>query len=66
MFRTFDIMDAELTKYKIKSQKPDFYISPNLGDMDPYRFKLLENAYIAGYEVGKENADKIKKAIGMK
>ena len=66
MFRTFDIMDAELTKYKTQSQKPDFYLLPNLGDMDPYKFKLLENAYIAGYEIGIANSEAIKKAIGMK
>lgn len=66
MFRMYDIMDAELTNHKIKEYKPDFYLLPELGNMDPYKFKDLEFAYTAGYNVGKANVEKIRKKIGLK
>ena len=66
MLRTYDIVDAELAKEKLKSQKPDMFLTPELGDMDQYKFKNLEFAYNAGYEIGKKNAKKIKKLVGIK
>ncbi len=65
MFRMYDIMDADLTNHKIKESKPDVYLLPELGTMDPYKFKDLEFAYNAGYNVGKANLEKIKKKIGI-
>ena len=66
MLRTFDVMDAELTKLKVEKQKPDLYLLPDLGTMDQYKFKDLEFAYNAGYEIGKANVKKIKKLVGIK
>jgi len=63
MFRTFEVMDADLTRHKIEVQKPDLYLVPELGNMDPYKFKDLDFAYNAGYEVGKANVNAIKKLI---
>ena len=63
MFRAFEVVDAELTRHKMEIQKPDLYIRPELGDMDQYKFKNLDFAYQAGYEVGKANVKAIKKLI---
>ncbi len=54
MFRIYDIMDEEITYRKMKEQKPDFLIAPDLGDMDLFRFKDIDMAYKKGYEIGKK------------
>lgn len=59
MFRTYDIMDSEITKYKLQEQKPDLLVLPDLGDMDLFRFKDIEMAYRKGYEAGRESIKKI-------
>ena len=63
MFRAFEVMDADLTEHKINLQKPDFYIRPELGNMDQYKFKDLDFAFEKGYEIGKANIDTIKKML---
>lgn len=59
VFRTFEIMDCHLTERKLKKNKPDLILSPDLGDMSQYKFKDLDMAYEKGYEIGKEYAPKI-------
>lgn len=66
MFRSYDIMDDEITRRKLKERKPDLLITPDLGDMDLYRFKDITMAYHQGYNAGKENVDKILKLIDRK
>lgn len=41
----------------------DFWLEPELGDMSQYAFHGFEFAYKKGYESGKKNAAKIKKAL---
>lgn len=66
MLRTFDVMDEEITQLKIKKQKPDLYLVPDLGDMSQFKFKDMKFAFEQGYKLGKENAGKIKKLISAK
>ncbi len=66
MFRTYDIMDDEITGRKLKESKPDLLIKPDLGDMDLFRFKEINMAYHQGYNAGKENVDKILSLIDKK
>ena len=61
--RMVDIYDAGMTELKLKEQKPDFLLRPDMGDMSQYKIKNLERAFDAGYTVGKENAEKIKKSL---
>lgn len=63
LMRVGEIYDAELTKRKILDQKPDFYLTPDLGDMSQYKLKGIDYAIEAGYKLGKENAEKIKKLL---
>ena len=63
MFRTYDIMDSEITRYKLKEQRPDLLVEPELGDMDLFRFKDLDMAYEKGYEAGLKNIRKIRSLI---
>ena len=66
MLRTYDVMDAELTSYKMKEYKPDLYLKPELGNMDMYKFKNFDFAINAGYEIGKANVKKIKRLLEKK
>ena len=63
LLRTFDVMDAELTKHKFAEEIPDLSLCPDLGDMIQYKFKDMQMAYDKGYEIGKKNVRKIKKLI---
>lgn len=63
LMRTAEIYDSELTKYKIAAQKPDLYLTAELGNMSQYKLSGIDGAIEAGYELGKENAEKIKKLI---
>ena len=66
LFRAYDIMDDEITRRKLKEEKADLIITPDLGDMDLFRLKELTKAYEQGYKAGKENVDKILKLIEQK
>ena len=66
MFRTYDIMDEEITYRKLQEQKPDFLVTPDLGDMDLFRFKDIDMAYEKGYEIGKKYAPEILTALSSK
>ncbi|MBE5750740.1 MAG: hypothetical protein E7346_07790 [Clostridiales bacterium] len=63
MMRVGEIYDAELTKYKVMAQKPDLYLTPDLGDMSQYKLSGIDNAIKSGYELGKEYAKKIKQLL---
>ena len=63
LLRTFDVMDGDLSKANADVQRPDLYLTPDLGDMVQYKFKGMDMAYEQGYKIGIENADKIKKLI---
>lgn len=66
IMRTAEVFDSELTKYKLLTQNPDFYLTPDLGDMSQYKLNGIDFAVEAGYKLGKEYAPKIKEAIGKK
>ncbi len=61
--RIVDIMDDQLVDLRRAKQKPDLFLSPDLGDMSQYKFKDLMMAYEKGYELGLANVKKIKKLI---
>ncbi|MBE5756245.1 MAG: hypothetical protein E7342_00425 [Clostridiales bacterium] len=61
--RVFDILDAKNTYQKLKTEKPDLLLVPDLGTRSPYSFKNHEEAYQAGYDVVMNNIDKIKAII---
>ncbi len=65
MMETIDIMDNNNTKRRRKENEKiiDFWLEPDLGDMSQYTFSNLSFAYEKGYELGKENAEAIKKSI---
>ncbi len=61
--RMVDISDAELTKFKMQSLKPDLYVCPDMGDMVQYKFKEMDRAYDAGYQAGLNCVQQIKQLI---
>ena len=61
----FDIMDNHRTT-RCKNDHDnhiDLWIEPDLGHMSQYSLKGVKEAYEKGYEIGAENATKIKKLI---
>lgn len=63
ILRTVDIYDSQITEMKLKKDKPDLLIRPDMGDMSQYKVKNFEVAFDAGYKAGMENADKIKELL---
>lgn len=63
LLRTYDVMDSELARHKAADEQPDLELHPDLGDMVQYKFKGMQMAYEQGYEIGKKNADAIRKLI---
>lgn len=65
MLEAIDIMDNHRTALLKKLDKKyyDIWLEPELGEMSQYTFKRMEFAYDKGYEIGKANVEKIKKAI---
>lgn len=64
ILRVGEIYDSELTKYKVKALKPDLYLTPDLGTMSQYKLDKIDFAIEAGYELGKQNVEKIKQLLG--
>lgn len=64
VLRCIDIMDTRQTqrKKKARMRSVDLWLEPDLGAMDQYKVKKTQMmlAYQKGYEMGKENTDKIK------
>lgn len=65
LLETVDIMDNYRTKLKREQDAEiiDLWLEPELGNMNQYAFKQFDFAYEKGYELGKENAKKIKAAL---
>lgn len=65
LLRCIDIMDTRSTQRKRKSRgkSVDLWLEPDLGAMDQYKIKNLQFAYDKGYELGKTNAEEIKRLI---
>ena len=65
LLETIDIMDNYRTKIRREANGDlyDFWIEPDLGTMNQYLLKEVKKAYEKGYEMGKEYAPKIKKAL---
>lgn len=65
VLRIFDIMDTNQTKQMmaIDGKLCDLYLEPEMKGMSQYLIKDLDKAYEDGYEIGKQNADKIKELI---
>ena len=61
----FDIMDANQTKTARKLEKDlcDLYLEPEMKGHSQYAVKDLDKIYAYGYELGKENVDKIKELL---
>lgn len=62
-FRMIDIYDDNGASYKLKRDKPDVYISPDMGDVSQYKFNKFQESYDAGYAAGLQNVELIKKLI---
>ena len=62
-----DLMDNARTKNNREKGKRkkmyDVWLEPDLGDMNQYSCKKMNWALEKGYEIGKANADKIKKLL---
>ena len=65
MMEIFDLMDNYRTKRRREDNADiiDFWLEPDLGDMSQYELKQVTLAYEKGYEIGKEYAPAIKKAL---
>ncbi len=63
LMRSLDIMDAEITRYRIAELKPDLVIEPDMGNMSQYKFKNFDKAIQAGYDACKQNIDQIKRIL---
>ncbi len=65
LLETIDIMDNYRTKIRREANEDlyDFWLEPDLGTMNQYLLKEVKKAYEKGYEMGKEYAPKIKKAL---
>ncbi|MBR6702924.1 MAG: patatin-like phospholipase family protein [Clostridia bacterium] len=65
LLETIDIMDNYRTKIRREANEDlyDFWLEPDLGTMNQYLLKEVKKAYEKGYEIGKEYAPKIKKAL---
>ena len=67
VLRCIDIMDTRATERKKKARRKDvdLWLEPDLGGMDQYKVKKsqMELAYQKGYELGKNNLDKIKELL---
>lgn len=63
MFRMADIYETELCKYRLLTHQPSLLLQAELGEMNQYKFKGIPEAIEIGYQLGKENIEKIKKLI---
>ena len=66
LFRAFDIMDAELSKYQVAEMQPDLYLAPRMEGVKMYRLNAFEQSYQEGYDIGKSHTDKIKELLNGK
>ena len=65
LIETIDIIDNYNTERRKADNKDiiDFWLEPELGNMSQYDLKQIRFAYEKGYELGKNNANDIRKAL---
>lgn len=65
LIETIDIMDNYRAAQRREEYKDiiDFWLEPDLGKMSQYDLRQIRFAYEKGYELGKENANDIRKAL---
>jgi len=63
MLRTIEIMDCAQRDFLIEKEGADLLLQPDMGDISQYKFSNYDISYGAGYKIGAENAEKIKKLI---
>ena len=65
MFEIFDLMDNHRTRRRKEDNADiiDFWVEPDLGNMSQYELKQVGLAYEKGYQLGREYAPAIKKAL---
>lgn len=67
VLRCIDIMDTRSTQSKKRARRKqvDLWLEPDLGGMDQYKVKRvqMELAYQKGYELGKQNVEKIRELL---
>lgn len=63
--RVYDIMDYQRTREQRNKRegKADLWLEPEMGDVSQYKLKYHASAYEAGYRLGKENAENIRKLL---
>lgn len=61
--RIIDAVDWAITSERYEKSEYDLLLMPELGDMSQYLVKDLVFAYEKGYELGIQNADKIKELL---
>ena len=68
LLETIDLMDNYRTRRRREENADiiDFWLEPDLGRMSQYEIKQVKLAYEKGYELGKEYAPAIKKALKSK
>ena len=63
MFRTFDIMDSQITAFGDPEGNTNMFLRPDLGDMQVYSLNNIEKAIEIGYKEGKKVCAKLKKLL---
>lgn len=63
--RVYDIMDDARTQAERRRTRriTDLWLEPEMGDLSQYKVRYYDEAYEAGYRIGKENAGKIRTLI---
>lgn len=63
--RVYDIMDDARTQAERRRCRriADLWLEPQMGELSQYKVKYYAEGYEAGYRLGKENADKIRKLL---
>ena len=63
--RVYDIMDDARTQTERRRTRriTDLWLEPEMGDLSQYKVRYYDEAYEAGYRIGKENAEKIRALI---
>ena len=65
LIETIDVMDNHRTARRKEDFKDiiDFWLEPDLGTMSQYDLRQIRFAYEKGYELGKNRANDIRKAL---
>ncbi len=65
LLEVISLMDPQKTQWRKYDDAAyiDFWLEPRLGDMPQYDLQSMQFAYDRGYDIGEENAPKIKRAL---